>query len=261
LLKPDIIILPRQGTIFTVLGVALAIYFYFAGARTRRLTYYVNPIKTIVVKGGEASTLRVLHDGQDIKGDVTAAQVAIWNDGTEPIRAENILSSVRLVLEPAVPILEAKIRKESRDVIGATVDTSHLADGVIPVAWKILEHNDGAVIELIFEGSAETELVVQGTVEGQPTVLGVKPPYRIQSPAEQVAWGRRSALRLAVISGGSAVFLLVTWLLRRGLRGSPARDGRGSFLKFVANILLILLFLSFYILWREFRQPGPPFGF
>ncbi len=48
-------------SIFSVVAVPLAIYLYFASARTRRLTYFVSPVKTIVVKGGEASTLRVLH--------------------------------------------------------------------------------------------------------------------------------------------------------------------------------------------------------
>jgi hypothetical protein len=201
------------GTVFTVLGVGLAIYFYFAGARTRKLTYFVSPVKTIVVKGGEASTLRVLHGDQDIKGDVTAAQVAIWNDGTESIRSENVLSSVCIVLHPSVPVLEAKIRKVSRGVIGAAVDASRLPDGVIPVTWKILEHNDGAVIQLIFAGPTETEIAVEGTVEGQPTVFHAKPPNKILSPTEQVAHARAFAVAFTVLLlVMTLIFFSLRWL-------------------------------------------------
>jgi hypothetical protein len=181
------------GTVFTIVGVGLAIYFYFGGARTRRLTYSVNPVKTIVVKAGEASTLRVLHGDQEIKGDITAAQVAIWNDGTESIRPENVLSPVRILLHPPVPILEAKIRKVSREVIGAALDTSRLSDGVVPVTWKILEHNDGAVIPLIFAGPTETDIAVEGTVEGQPTVS------RLGPPAEETAGARWFRLVVAPV--------------------------------------------------------------
>ena len=150
--------------------------------------------------------MRVLHGDQDIKGDVTAAQVAIWNDGTESIRPENVLSPVCILLHPSVTILEAKIRKVSRGVIGAAVNVSRLTDGVVPVTWKILEHNDGAVIQLIFAGSTETDIAVDGIVEGQPTVLHVKPSHKIHSPTEQLALERRKALAMfALMTVGSCL--------------------------------------------------------
>jgi hypothetical protein len=204
--------------IFSIVAVPLAIYLYFAGARTRRLTYFVSPVKTIVVKGGEASTLRVLHGDQEIKGDVTAAQVAIWNEGTESIRSENVLSPVRIVLRPPVPILEAKIRKVSRGVTGIGVDASSLSEGVLPVAWKILEHSDGAVIQLIFAGSTETDVAVEGTLEGQPTVFRAKPRDKILSPTEQVAHARAFAVAYAaLLLVMTVIFFSFRWLRwRRG---------------------------------------------
>jgi len=205
--------------------------------------------------------LRVLHGDQDIKGDVTAAQVAIWNDGTESIRPENVLSPVCILLHPSVTILEAKVRKVSRGVIGAAVDASRLADGVVPVTWKILEHNDGAIIQLIFAGSTETDVTVDGTVEGQPTVLHVKPSHKILSPAEQLALDRGQALVLAGPAAFGVLLVLVWLLVRRTYTGSLTGNGPDRLVKIPMWVSLVMLCISLLLAWRELRQPGPPFGF
>jgi hypothetical protein len=221
----------------------------------------VNPVKTIVVKGGEASTLRVLHGDQDIKGDVTAAQVAIWNDGTESIRPENVLSPVCILLRPSVTILEAKIRKVSRGVVGAAVDASRLTEGVVPVTWKILEHNDGAVIQLIFAGSTETDIAVDGTVEGQPTVLHVKPSHKVHSPAEQLALERRQTQVLVALPTIAFLLVLVSWLVLRANIRSRTGDESDKLVKIFIWADAVMLCIILLLAWRDLRQPGPPFGF
>jgi hypothetical protein len=249
------------GTIFSVVGVGLAIYFYIAGARTRKLTYTVIPVKTIVVKSGEASTLRVLHGDQELKGDVTAAQVAIWDDGAEFIRPDNALSPISVVLCPPAPILEARIRKVSREVIGAAIGTSRLADGVVPVTWKILEHNDGAVIQLIFAGSPETNIAVEGTVEGQPTVLRVEPSHRPQSFTGQVALERSAGVLMLAMAVVALLLFVGLEVQRRSRVRSRAGSGVEKLNTAVFWLTLVLVCIGALLAWRGLRQPGPPFGF
>jgi hypothetical protein len=214
----------------------------------------VNPVKTIVVKAGEASSLRVLHGELEIRGDVTAAQVAIWNDGTESIRPENVLSPVVILPRPPVPILEAKIRKVSRAIIGAALDNSRIADGVVPVSWRILEHSDGAVIQLIFAGSTATDIAVEGTVEGQPTVLHVEPPLTNQLLAE-----RRGMLHIAFSFCLSFVvgFLLLLLVKKSGRVELPPMETDTPW--FATGIAAGIV--SFYLIPWVLSPVGPPFGF
>jgi hypothetical protein len=158
------------GSIASVLGVLLAIYFYYAGARERRLTFYVVPSKTIIVKSGMSSAITVSHEGQAISTDVTAAQVVVWNRGNESIRPDNILSPVYLQVLPPAPIPEIIIRKQRRPVSDITLGAMELSNGKVPVLWKILEHNDGAVIQVIYAGPPTSRLAVTGVVEGQEQV-------------------------------------------------------------------------------------------
>src|SRR5207253_3036964 len=78
------------GSLASVIGVLLAVYFFVASSRSRELVYYVNPAKAVVVKTGETSRLRILVSDTELKSDVTAAQIAIWNQGNESIRPANI---------------------------------------------------------------------------------------------------------------------------------------------------------------------------
>jgi hypothetical protein len=136
--------------------VAAIIFYVLVESRSRELSLYVNPTKTTIVKSGQSSDLHVVYKGQSISTDVTALQVAIWNAGKESIRPEHVISpTVTLATSPRVPILEARIRHVSRPVINIALDTAHLADGSIGVSWKILEHSDGAVIQIILAGPSK----------------------------------------------------------------------------------------------------------
>jgi hypothetical protein len=114
--------------------------------------------------------LHVLYKGQSVSTDVTALQVEIWNAGKESVRSEHILSPIALQTSPKVPILEVRLRHTSRPVCGISLDESQLASGKVGVAWKILEHNDGAVVQLIVAGPSNVTVVGQGSAEGDPAV-------------------------------------------------------------------------------------------
>jgi hypothetical protein len=72
------------GLIVGVVGLAL----YLTSQKSRQLEFYVSPDRAVVVKSG-FSDLHVLYQNQEIKEDVTAAQVTIWNAGYEPITKDD----------------------------------------------------------------------------------------------------------------------------------------------------------------------------
>ena len=84
------------GSVASVVGLVLAVYFYFLSTRARDLTYHIHPVRTPIVQSTLASDIAVTFKGSPIKGDLTAAQVAVWNRGKEPIRAEDILKPIFL---------------------------------------------------------------------------------------------------------------------------------------------------------------------
>lgn len=164
--------LSALGTLGGIISIPLAIYLYLMGVEHHGLSIYVNPVKSVIVKAGQSSDLHVLYKNQQLTSDVTALQVAIWNNGKKSIRSEDVLEPIILETSEKRPILEASIRHISRPVIHAQLDSGLESSGKIGVRWKILEHNDGLIIQLIIAGSTTISTIISGTVEGQPS--GIK---------------------------------------------------------------------------------------
>lgn len=143
---------PITGFAVGIIGVILAIYFYYAARTEPKLILLLHPVRSPIVQAGKLSELTVLFNGKPIQGDLTAAQFIIWNSGKAPVRHEDILKPIVLMTASNHPIYEATIRHVSRDVVGFQVATNHLAEGKLGFDWKVMEHNDGASIQILYGG-------------------------------------------------------------------------------------------------------------
>jgi hypothetical protein len=134
--------------LYKSLSYIVTIILFFIGLNNvpiRKLQFSIYPGRTTIIKSEQASLLDVYYKNEKINTDVTAVQIAIWNSGKHEIISEDILEPVTIYTEPNVPILEATIRKVSRELIDLSIDTSILKQGSLLINWKILERNDGGV--------------------------------------------------------------------------------------------------------------------
>jgi hypothetical protein len=169
------------GFIIGLTGIALAIYFYIRGTKRPGLTFKVHPVRTPIVRAGAVSRLSVLYDGQEIKSDITAAHIAIWNQGRESIHEADMLRPLIIEMADQVPILEAKIHLATYEVIDLRLDESQCDQGRLGVSWKILEERDGGIVQITYAGSPNLKIAVQASVEGQRRILDCSelvPPMR-----------------------------------------------------------------------------------
>ena len=79
----------------------------------------------------------------------------------------DILSPIYIQLEGDAPILEASVQKMTRSVIEVSLDQSKASSGRLGLGWKILEQNDGFVVQITYVGPTNTNIQVTGTVKGQ----------------------------------------------------------------------------------------------
>jgi hypothetical protein len=158
------------ASIASIVSLPVAIYFGVGSGRYRELSMFVNPVRTIIVRSGRSSDLHVLYRGQPVSTDVTALQVVLWNAGNESIKPEHVLEPVILRADPRVPILEAKLYVVNRPLTKIALDTAHVADGQVGISWRILEHNDGAVIQFIVAGPVNEKISARGSLEGQSSI-------------------------------------------------------------------------------------------
>jgi hypothetical protein len=81
---------PITGFVVGIVGIVLAVYFYYVSEREPKLTLVIHPVRASIVQTGRLSELSVSLHGRPVTGDLTAAQFVIWNAGKAAIRHEDI---------------------------------------------------------------------------------------------------------------------------------------------------------------------------
>lgn len=193
---------------------------------------------------------------------MTVAQISIWNRGNEAIRADSILDSIRVVVRPPCSILKANVQKMSRSVTGISLSMNRSNEGIVPISWKILEKGDGAVVQIMYAGTADSQVSVEGTIEGQREIFALHFPGQIRSVSEQVAEATPTPwfpLIWVVTIGVLFVNVgLYTWEFRSAYR----EGGRGRWI-IAGAITVIFLVLVVFVGYEGYvyaLRPVPPFG-
>jgi hypothetical protein len=228
-------LLGLAASLASIISIPLGIYLYFAGSRSRNLDFYVSPTTTTIVKSGETSNLRVLYGDKPVTTDVTGLQVVVWNDGQEAIHSQDVLDPI--VIKTSAPILEARIRQVSRETTRFAVDPSRATEGRLGVSWKILEHNDGAVIQLIVAGNSPS-IRYEGTVEGQRELSVVR--------ASRSRW----YFDIMLVVAGALIFTLLQEAFYDVVRKRSFNARTAAYLA-VAGLAVVAVYLAV-------REPGPP---
>src|ERR1700722_434980 len=87
------------GTIASILGVILAVYFYSISEK-KRLLIVANDPPFSIVKAGQTGSIDIVYRGKPITTDVYVCRMYIGNGGGETIHRDNIFEPVRIQLNP-----------------------------------------------------------------------------------------------------------------------------------------------------------------
>lgn len=165
------------GTIGTLFGVVLSFYFYQASQIRPLLTFGVHPLKTELQRPDYDKELGFIYKGKPLDTEsITSVQVSIWNAGTRSIRDSDVLDPFRLVMPDGSAILSVRAKKISRPICGFESFGSQedYKSGICRLKWRILEPGDGAVLQIIYAGSARRDPTLEGTVEGQRAGIAIE---------------------------------------------------------------------------------------
>jgi hypothetical protein len=158
--------------ISSVISIAITIifgyYFLYVGTKEREPTFYLDPLRTTIIDRSTATTAPITllkRNGDSIDSDVVSVYFYFFNQGKETIKQENIYSPLRITLSDSAEILDYKILKVSRDVSGVELIEDTVKGGLL-INFHALEYNDGFAGQLIYEGSKDARVIIEGGIEG-----------------------------------------------------------------------------------------------
>lgn len=167
------------GFLVGLVGLGFAGYTYLESKVEPLLVARLNAVRTIVVSPEGVENLQVLADGRQIKGPITAVQVAVWNAGRRPIKGtEDVLEPIGLEMEGKAPIISARILRLSREVTRFEMDQSGKAEGLLGLRFRILEQGDGALLQITYMGNDKLPVIGRGVIVGQNK-------FEVTTPSEQ----------------------------------------------------------------------------
>ncbi len=248
------------GSIASIIGLILAIYFYVGGKQSPDLTYSINPTRLELINAKQSSSFSINFNGKAVEGDITTAQIAFWNQGKSPIKKEDIIQDIFIYTEPSTSILEASLTKSSRDLLQIALGTDEFHQGRIPITWKILEQGDGGVIEIIYNGTSDINFYISGAVVGQKEITRYNNKIGFQSPEEEYEFRRMMNKRRRIVSIPMAVFFgigfifLIVKILRDKTKLSSF-EKRGLV---IAAMLLVVLIVLMVLMFNLSQYPTSP---
>ena len=240
-------VVPIVSLLVGLTGVALAIYFHSRSIREPVPTFYVHPARATIVDASASriSELSVLHRGKPVgPKSVTAVRLYFWNDGKLPIRRDDVLLPVILGVEEPSALLDARILKVSREVSGLSLSPLEgQTKNLVALNFEILDHNDGAAIQLIFAGAPNSAIILGGVTVGAKEVKLVKSSspgiFQKKTPLEIAKLLQFLANQTMAIVALLAAGLVLQWFYLRG---------RGEFRWFrrviLTSAVVILLFAA-----------------
>lgn len=263
------------GSIGSIAGVVVSVYFYSVSKESPNLTYFVHPARAIVLRTNQTSNLTVQFDGQDLASNVTTAQIAFWNAGNKPIRQADILKPLVIRTGDGSRILEVRLRKSSRDVVQIALNVSRLMDAVVEIGWNILEQNDGGVIQIVYAGDETVDIQATAVVTGQREIATRAYGHELRSIAEEYTYRQRAYYRLPIyiiiiLSAGLLTSASLSFFMKNEIGDLLFRSKKDSevyFYRITKVIYIIPIIMAsltaalgiFLLLWVPPSEP--PFGF
>jgi hypothetical protein len=272
------------GIISFAVSTALGFYWYYASDKAPRLVYAVSAAKAELKRPDFDNKLQIEYGGVEVDSDVTIVQVAIWNAGSRSIRNDDILSALTLQMAGNAPILSARIKQTTREVCKFTFDNGNLAvsqsprnridtpltwtheqalhtdpqlsKGVCSFKFRILEPEDGALVQIIYEGDASKDPQISGIFEGQREVDPIR-SQDVSVPTDKLIRGLRF-----IVAGEVAALTILSSLLFFRLRKRDKTPQRRYFKLFFISTLLSLFLMA--LVWAGtfwLQAPRTPFSF
>lgn len=244
--------------IVTVVSLGLAYYWHAQSVQERAPTYFVSPERTRIVDTSVPAPpqLQVLFNGKDLNANVNALTVYLWNDGKQPIKAEDVLEPLLIRLDPGCEILSARMVTVSRPVTKFSAgQVSQSTKNELPLSFKILEQGDGASIQLIYAGKADATVTIAGTVVGVrkfSELLGRKRVTVHEQPTER----RFLYFTWAITCAGTVIFIARAWQRRR--KRETQRFEATDLIYVAGAAMYIVMALIFTHEYRQTFQPGVP---
>lgn len=207
--------------LFGAISFFLAIYAIYDAKNEPNLQVVFDPDTATKIVTALTPDIEVRYKGSVVAGEVSSQVIRFWNAGKRPIESQDILKQLQIKAAPDATILDVRIKQQTRDVI--TVVPIIVDKSTLSLTWRILENDDGASIQVIYQGSSDSKFTVEGAVRGQKNIptnylSPTKPqPSKLEVVMNKIGGGWSPLARFLTLLILLPVFIIVMFILTIGV--------------------------------------------
>ena len=170
---------------FGFIGIILAFIFYRSSKPIRQLSYSTRTFRIISEKAKKVAGLAVKYNGQKVNA-ISVTRLAIWNGGTEPLRATEISENDPLIIKPieGVNILKAELIESTSSANKSTIKQTNDESGRYKFCFDFLNPTDGIIASFVHNGTDIKDLSLLGTLIGAKIKRTAADPETVTTSAE-----------------------------------------------------------------------------
>lgn len=152
-----------------VAGVILALYFYKRSIPIRQLSYACRTFRIISDKCQRVPELGVTYEGKNIPS-LSVTKLAVWNAGTEALRAQDIPSSDPLVIATRgnkAQLLKVMFIEATHPANAAAVQI-FVREGneLAKLTFEYLNPGDALLVDVVHTGTGIDDIELRGSLVG-----------------------------------------------------------------------------------------------
>jgi hypothetical protein len=155
------------GFIITIISLLLAVIFYVRGKKVKLPYYAFNSHNIVRDLVSRIDHLDILYHGEPIE-NLTATKMAFWNAGNDTINCKDIARAdpLTVVAKEGYKILDAKIVNVINTANQFSITPPADERSHININFDYLDHNEGAIIQLLHTGKSGKDIEIHGTIKG-----------------------------------------------------------------------------------------------
>lgn len=166
------------GYVFALISIVISVffswYFYNKSLQFREPHYMTDvfPQSVFDAQKDPSTPFKVMkNDGSPLTSSVYIANHKLWNNGTQPILASDILKPITVSFvnngkDKDTNILAVSVAKSSREVADCNVILDAKNRNSFIITFRLLEQNDGCLIKIFYSGNQYPDLNVSGEIIG-----------------------------------------------------------------------------------------------
>ena len=158
-----------------IISVFISYYFYHKSIKYPQLHYITSTFPQSIFNAQKDSNppFKISKkDGTPLTSSVYLANHKIWNNGTQPILATDVLKPITVSFtDKNSSIMAVSIDKSSQEVTDCNVCLNTNTNKSFTVSFKILEPQDGCLLKIFYTGSEYPALKIDSTIIGMNSII------------------------------------------------------------------------------------------